>query len=110
MVMAGIEITKSMTYITTMVAWGFQATTEQPIFFGLLGYRLGWNVRRTALLLKFAAVQALIFKTASAIVVLVWWGLKQRWTASAWDRGFSAIVWILCLALFCTQMYVLEPI
>lgn len=69
---AVFEYTMSTTYLNSACIWLFQATLEQPTFLGLLGYRLGWNPKQVARLLKFAAVQTFLFKSASALTLIIY--------------------------------------
>ncbi|KAK0459310.1 uncharacterized protein EV420DRAFT_314593 [Desarmillaria tabescens] len=56
--------------------WLFQATTEQSVFIGLVLYRLRFSIHVVAPVLRSAAVQSFICKIASAIYLLIWWGIK----------------------------------
>lgn len=67
---AVFEYTMSTTYLNSACIWLFQATLEQPTFLGLLGYRLGWNPKQVARLLKFAAVQTFLFKASLLFFII----------------------------------------
>ncbi|WVW82297.1 hypothetical protein I302_104303 [Kwoniella bestiolae CBS 10118] len=99
------EYTQSMSYLNSAVIWLFQATTEQPTFLGLLGYRLDWNPRTVSKILKIAAVQTFIFKTASAIALVVYWGIHQNYAYRSMDKAWTAMVFILAIGLMLTQIW-----
>ncbi|WWD09406.1 hypothetical protein V865_007529 [Kwoniella europaea PYCC6329] len=99
------EYTQSMSYLISAVIWLFQATTEQPTFFGLLGYRLDWDRRMVSRILKIAAVQTFIFKSASAIALVVYWGVHQNYSYRPMDRAWTSMVFILAIGLMLTQIW-----
>ncbi|RXK42465.1 hypothetical protein M231_00019 [Tremella mesenterica] len=99
------EYTESMSFFISAVIWLFQATTEQFTFIGLLGYRLEWRVRTTSSLLKLASVQSLLTKSASAIALLVFWGLKQRTMYRPIDVVWTALLWFVAIGLLLTQLW-----
>ncbi|WVQ82767.1 hypothetical protein IAT38_004899 [Cryptococcus sp. DSM 104549] len=99
------EYTQSMSYLVSAVIWLFQATTEQPTFFGLLGYRLGWNEKSVAWLLKFAALQTFVLKSASAIALIAYWGIHQNYSYNSMDRAWTAVVFIIAVGLLLTQIW-----
>jgi hypothetical protein len=101
-----IEVTQSTTFLKAAFIWLFQATTEQPIFVGLMGYRLGWNARAMGHTLKAAALQAWVCKSISAIALLILWGIEQRFTFRAINYAWSALLWITCVGLLMIQWYV----
>lgn len=98
------EKTQSPTYMVSGLIWLFQATTEQPTFVGLLGYRLKWDPRLTSRILKFAAIQTFVLKTASALALIVYWGIRQNYTYRSIDIAWSAMVWIIAIGLMLTQV------
>ncbi|WWD17858.1 hypothetical protein CI109_102302 [Kwoniella shandongensis] len=99
------EYTQSMTYLISAVIWLFQATTEQFTFVGLLGYRLDWDRKNISRLLKFAAVQSFVFKSASAIGLIVYWGLHQDYSYQPIDKAWTAMVFIIAVGLLLTQIW-----
>jgi hypothetical protein len=89
--------------------------------------RMKWDPRKTSLLLKIAALQTLVVKVssesgprtwprygisvadraqqcASAIGVLVSWGLTERQYHGPVSIGWSVIVWTLSVGLLATQL------
>ncbi|ODO11658.1 hypothetical protein I350_00442 [Cryptococcus amylolentus CBS 6273] len=99
------EYTMSMSYMVSAIIWLFQATTEQPTFLGLMGYRLGWSRTWVARLLKFAAVQTFILKSASAIGLIVYWALHQNYNYRPIDVAWTCIVFIVAVGLLLTQAW-----
>ncbi|WRT64160.1 uncharacterized protein IL334_001089 [Kwoniella shivajii] len=99
------EYTQSMTYLISAVIWLFQATTEQPTFIGLLGYRLDWDPRAVSIILKVAAIQTSIFKSASAIGLMVYWGIHQNYAYRSMDKAWTAMVFIIAIGLLLTQIW-----
>ncbi|GFZ43542.1 hypothetical protein JCM24511_01262 [Saitozyma sp. JCM 24511] len=99
------EYTESMTYMVSAVVWLFQATTEQPTFVGLLGYRLDWSPKFVARLLQFAALQTFIVKSASAVGLLVYWKLNQDYDHRPIDVAWTCMVWIIAIGLLLTQIW-----
>ncbi|ODO07179.1 hypothetical protein L198_00758 [Cryptococcus wingfieldii CBS 7118] len=99
------EYTMSMSYMVSAIIWLFQATTEQPTFLGLMGYRLGWSRTLVARLLKFAAVQTFILKSASAIGLIVYWALHQNYDYRPIDVAWTCIVFIVAVGLLLTQAW-----
>ncbi|WVF70459.1 hypothetical protein IAT40_005249 [Kwoniella sp. CBS 6097] len=99
------EYNQSSTYMLSAVIWLLQATTEQPTFLGLMGYRLKWPPALVADLLKIAAVQTFVFKIASSIALIVYWGVHQTFTDRPIDLAWSAFVWIISLGLMATQVW-----
>ncbi|OCF55462.1 hypothetical protein L486_06946 [Kwoniella mangroviensis CBS 10435] len=99
------EYTQSMSYLISAVIWLFQATTEQPTFFGLLGYRLDWDRRTVSRILKIAAVQTFIFKSASAIGLVVYWEVHQNYSYRPMDKAWNSMVFILAIGLMLTQIW-----
>ncbi|ODN84561.1 hypothetical protein L202_00488 [Cryptococcus amylolentus CBS 6039] len=99
------EYTMSMSYMVSAIIWLFQATTEQPTFLGLMGYRLGWSRTWVARLLKFAAVQTFILKSASAIGLIVYWALHQKYNYRPIDVAWTCIVFIVAVGLLLTQAW-----
>ncbi|GFZ50808.1 hypothetical protein JCM24511_08566 [Saitozyma sp. JCM 24511] len=100
-----MEYTQSPAIGSTAIIWLFQATTEQATFVGLLGYRMRWDPRKTSLLLKIAALQTLVVKCASAVGVLVSWGVTERQYHGPVSIGWSVIVWTLSVGLLATQFW-----
>ncbi|WVQ62172.1 uncharacterized protein L199_000310 [Kwoniella botswanensis] len=99
------EYTQNPTFMLSGIIWLFQATTEQPTFIGLMGYRLKWKKETVALILKISSVQTFIFKAASALALLVYWGLHQNFNYNSIDRVWSVFVWIIAIGLFLTQIW-----
>lgn len=99
------EITQDMSYVVTGITWAFQATTEQPTFLGLYGYRMNWSPVLLSRLLKIAALQTLVFKFASAIGVIVIWGVHQRTIYRPINAAWTAMVFIICIGLMATQFW-----
>ncbi|KAK0212270.1 hypothetical protein DFS33DRAFT_14658 [Desarmillaria ectypa] len=86
--------------------WLFQATTEQSVFIGLILYRLRFPKHVVAPVLKFAAIQSFICKIASAIYLLVWWGIKLAKFHRQIDAALSVTLVFLISVLMATQMHV----
>ncbi|WVQ85398.1 hypothetical protein IAT38_007563 [Cryptococcus sp. DSM 104549] len=107
MTVTALEYTQSPTYLISGLIWLFQATTEQPTFLGLMGYRLGWSSARVAFLLKASAIQTFIFKrqSASAIALVVYWALHQNYGYRPMDKAWTAMVFILAIGLLLTQVW-----
>ncbi|WVF70462.1 hypothetical protein IAT40_005252 [Kwoniella sp. CBS 6097] len=99
------EYTQSMTYLISAVIWLFQATTEQPTFLGLLGYRLDWNAKTVSRILKFASVQTFVLKSASAIGLMVYWGLHQNYNHRPMNVAWTSMVFIIAIGLLLTQIW-----
>ncbi|KAK8865951.1 hypothetical protein IAR55_001100 [Kwoniella newhampshirensis] len=99
------EYTQSMTYLISAVVWLFQATTEQLTFVALIGYRLDWDGRVVGRMLKIAAIQTFVFKSASAIGLIVYWGLHQDYTYRSVDKAWTAMVFIIAMGLLLTQIW-----
>ncbi|KAL7424715.1 hypothetical protein Q5752_000399 [Cryptotrichosporon argae] len=99
------EYTESMTYLNSAIIWLFQATTEQPTFFGLFGYRMDWNPVTVARLLKFAAIQTFVLKSASAVALIVYWGFNQHYTYRSIDIAWTVLLWIIAVGLLLTQIW-----
>ncbi|KAK4688064.1 hypothetical protein P7C73_g2064, partial [Tremellales sp. Uapishka_1] len=89
------EYTEDPSFIGSAVIWLFQATTEQPTFVGLLGSNI----------LKFAAIQTFVVKTASAIGIIVYWGVYQNRTYQPIDKAWTAMVFIIAIGLLLTQIW-----
>ncbi|EAL21792.1 hypothetical protein CNBC4940 [Cryptococcus deneoformans B-3501A] len=102
---AVFEYTMSTTYLNSACIWLFQATLEQPTFLGLLGYRLGWNPKQVARLLKFAAVQTFLFKSASALTLIIYWGIRQNYSYRQMDIAWTVMVFLIAIGLVLTQMW-----
>ncbi|WVR05902.1 hypothetical protein IAU60_002928 [Kwoniella sp. DSM 27419] len=100
-----VEMTQNPRYMLSCVLWLFQATTEQPTFVGLMGYRLGWNKRIVAQILKISSIQTFVFKAASAIAILVYWGVHQRRQFGPIDTVWTVFVWIISIGLLLTQIW-----
>nr|XP_019015063.1 uncharacterized protein I206_01151 [Kwoniella pini CBS 10737]OCF53844.1 hypothetical protein I206_01151 [Kwoniella pini CBS 10737] len=99
------EYTQSMSYLCSAIIWLFQATTEQPTFIGLLGYRLDWEPRTVSRILKIASLQTFIFKSASAIALIAYWGVHQNYSYNSVDRAWTAMVFIIAIGLLLTQIW-----
>ncbi|WWC58717.1 uncharacterized protein I303_101261 [Kwoniella dejecticola CBS 10117] len=99
------EYTQSMSYLCSAIIWLFQATTEQPTFVGLLGYRLEWNPRTVSKILKIASLQTFILKSASAIALIAYWGVHQNYSYNSVDRAWTAMVFIIAIGLLLTQIW-----
>ncbi|KAK0486427.1 hypothetical protein IW261DRAFT_797208 [Armillaria novae-zelandiae] len=84
--------------------WLFQATTEQSVFIGLILYRLRFPKHVAAPVLKFSAVQSFICKIASAIYLLVWWGIKLAKFHRQIDVALSVMLVLLISVLMATQI------
>ncbi|PBK88470.1 hypothetical protein ARMGADRAFT_970953 [Armillaria gallica] len=84
--------------------WLFQATTEQSVFVGLILYRLRFPKHVVAPVLKFAAIQSFICKIASAIYLLVWWGIKLAKFHRQIDVALSVMLVLLISVLMATQI------
>nr|XP_019049243.1 hypothetical protein I302_03024 [Kwoniella bestiolae CBS 10118]OCF28173.1 hypothetical protein I302_03024 [Kwoniella bestiolae CBS 10118] len=99
------EYTQNPTFMLSGIIWLFQATTEQPTFIGLMGYRLKWKKETVALILKISSIQTFVFKAASALALLVYWGLHQNFNYNSIDLVWSVFVWIIAIGLFITQIW-----
>ncbi|WWC58712.1 uncharacterized protein I303_101256 [Kwoniella dejecticola CBS 10117] len=100
-----MEYTQNPTFMLSGIIWLFQATTEQPTFVGLMGYRLKWKKETVAIILKVSAIQTFVFKAASATALLVYWALHQRFNYNSIDYVWSIFVWIIAIGLFLTQIW-----
>ncbi|OCF34054.1 hypothetical protein I316_04401 [Kwoniella heveanensis BCC8398] len=100
-----LEYTQNPCYMLSGIVWLFQATTEQPTFVGLMGYRLKWRKETVAWILKISSIQTFVFKAASAVALLVYWGLHQNYTYRSMDIVWTAFVWIIAIGLFLTQIW-----
>ncbi|WWC86258.1 uncharacterized protein L201_001131 [Kwoniella dendrophila CBS 6074] len=100
-----VEYTQNPTYMLSGLIWLFQATTEQPTFIGLIGYRLKWKKETVAIILKVSAIQTFVFKAASALALLIYWGLHQNFHYNSIDYVWSIFVWIIAIGLFLTQIW-----
>ncbi|WVQ97456.1 hypothetical protein IAU59_004569 [Kwoniella sp. CBS 9459] len=100
-----LEYTQNPCYMLSGIIWLFQATTEQPTFIGMMGYRLKWRKETVAWILKISSIQTFIFKAASAVALLVYWGLHQNYTYRPMDIAWTAFVWIIAIGLFLTQSW-----
>ncbi|WVF70458.1 hypothetical protein IAT40_005248 [Kwoniella sp. CBS 6097] len=100
-----LEYTQNPCYMLSGIIWLFQATTEQPTFIGLMGYRLKWRKETVAWILKVSSIQTFVFKAASALALLVYWGLHQNYTYRSMDIAWTVFVWIIAIGLFLTQIW-----
>ncbi|WRT64163.1 uncharacterized protein IL334_001092 [Kwoniella shivajii] len=100
-----VEYTQHPGYMLSGIIWLFQATTEQPTFVGLMGYRLKWRRETVATILKISSIQTFVFKAASALALLVYWGLHQNVHYNSIDLVWSIFVWIIAIGLFMTQIW-----
>ncbi|KAJ7641839.1 hypothetical protein FB45DRAFT_862926 [Roridomyces roridus] len=92
---------------TLALLWLFHASTEQPLFVGLIIYRLQCCSKRTTqCVLYFSAVQSLIIKFGVSIYLFIWWGLKlSHNNEQQLDVAFSVLFVLALSALMGTQGY-----
>lgn len=69
---------------------------------------MGWSRPLVAKILKFAAIQTFVIKTAAAAGVFAYWAIYQRYTYRAMDYIWSATTVIIVLGLMSTQVWVMS--
>lgn len=65
---------------------------------------MNWPRRTVAKILKFAAIQTFVIKTAAAVGVFVYWAINQRYTYRIIDHIWSAMTVIIVIGLMGTQV------
>lgn len=65
---------------------------------------MNWRRPLVAKILKFAAIQTFVIKTAAAAGVFAYWAINQRYTYRAIDYVWSAMTVIIVLGLMGTQV------
>lgn len=63
-----------------------------------------WNRLLVAKILKFAAIQTFVIKTAAAAGVFAYWAINQRYSYRAIDVAWSAVTIIIVFGLMSTQV------
>ncbi|KAM0749628.1 hypothetical protein T439DRAFT_357160 [Meredithblackwellia eburnea MCA 4105] len=100
------ERTRNPSIFVTATCWIFQATTEQPIFIGLLFYRFRLSPKIVPNVLRIAALQALVVKFVFSVYVFVWYGLRQaKHHTSPLELAYTVIVVLAMSTLMFTQFY-----
>ncbi|KAL8291963.1 hypothetical protein RQP46_001429 [Phenoliferia psychrophenolica] len=104
-VIACLGVTDDPSLFVTALCWGFQASTEQIQFGGLLMYRFKCRPRAVSRTLRIGAVQALVAKMCSSIYVFIWWGMNQARHTHPTEIAFSVILVLAMSCLMVTQFY-----
>ncbi|KAL8291968.1 hypothetical protein RQP46_001434 [Phenoliferia psychrophenolica] len=104
-VIACMGATDDPSLFVTALCWGFQASTEQVQFAGLLMYRFKCSPRAVSSTLRFGAAQALIAKMCSSVYVFIWWGQNQARHTHPTEIAFSVILVLAMSCLMVTQFY-----
>ncbi|KAK1926794.1 hypothetical protein DB88DRAFT_538660 [Papiliotrema laurentii] len=100
-----IEWTQHPGFAVSGIIWLFQATAEQPTFIGLMGYRLQWNRKLVAHILKLSSIQTFIVKIASCIGLMYYWSIDQKAWHRPMDTAWSTVVFLIAIGLMTTQIW-----